>query len=409
MYDKEWPKRLVVFDYLGIFETTKGPVARSDNESTELKVYMGDLLTSQQLQRSAHYHSSFLDANEEIVKQSALTMRVEFFFKSQSELSALVNFMMATQQTSRISTTKISPVMPQSVFSRFNLANKVKNDNILVSAKNIIDVMPSANVCIHYSLKYNSQKTVNQSFAYFSGFLTKAENMGVAEVMIVSGSGDKKAFNAVTCLQMLRDSEKCSTPVDIAIAFNPYFPDPKSRSIEINRLHEKLASGMVSSIYLQFGSDMTLLKEGLTEVQNALDTYEKLDILKRKNPKDIKVIGSVMIPSKVLLARMKFRPWNGVFLSESFLSDVPTAEKIVLEMLATYRSFGVEPLIETAFKTDNDANYVLRLLADRNDTSSDFDAVVSTQVPVQEKMTAAISIPFTEYANDPPRKRKTIL
>lgn len=335
-------------------------------------------------------------------------MRVEFFFKAQSELSALVNFLMAYQQTS---TTKISPLMPQFKFSRFNLANKVKNDNLLVSAKNIINVMPSANVCVHYSLKYNSRKSVDQSFAYFNGFLTEAEGLGVAEVMIISGSGDKKEFNTVSCLQMLRDSDKCLTPVDIAIAFNPYFPDPNSRLVEVSRLNAKLATGMVSSIYLQFGSDMALLKEGLNEVQHALDTYEKSSTQKRKNAKEIKVVGSVMIPSKVLLARMRFRPWNGVFLSETFLSDVPTAEKIVLEMLSTYRLFGVEPLVETAFKTDHDASHVLSFLADKNVIQDDFDATELSLKPVYVqgvKMSSMTTKSAVETGTDLPKKRKTV-
>lgn len=117
-------------------------------------------------------------------------MRVEFFFKAQSELSSLVNFMQAYQQP----LLGASKLQSQSIFNRFNLANKVKNDNLLPSAKNIIDLMPSANVCIHYSLKYNNMKSVDQSFAYFEGFLKKAEAIGVSEVMILSGSGEKKAL-----------------------------------------------------------------------------------------------------------------------------------------------------------------------------------------------------------------------
>jgi hypothetical protein len=121
-------------------------------------------------------------------------MRVEFFFKAQSELSSLVNFMQAYRPVLAPSALGTSKIPSQSIFNRFNLANKVKNDCLLPSAKNIIDVMPSANVCIHYSLKYNSQKSVDQSFAYFEGFLSKAEAIGVSEIMIISGSGDKKAL-----------------------------------------------------------------------------------------------------------------------------------------------------------------------------------------------------------------------
>jgi hypothetical protein len=55
-----------------------------------------------------------------------------------------------------------------------------------------------------------------------------------------------------------------------------------------------------------------------------------------------------------------------VFLSETFLSDVSVAENIVKEMLQIYREFEVEPLVETAFKTNSDAAHILGLLNQDN-------------------------------------------
>lgn len=330
-------------------------------------------------------------------------MRIEFFFKAQSELSALVNFMGAYQQSTIVSPSKISTSAAPLIFSRFNLANKVKNDNLLVSAKNIINIIPAANVCVHYSLKYNTQKSVDQSFSYFNGFLSKAEQMGVAEILIISGSGDKKALNTVSCLQMLRESENHATNVDIAVAFNPYFPDAKNRSIEVDRLSAKLATGMVSTIYLQFGSDISLLKEGLTAINKALESYGASDTkLKRMNAKEIKVIGSVMIPSKQLLARMKFRPWNGVYLSENFLSGVTAAETIVLEMLDIYRDFNVEPLVETAFKNDAEASHILGILSGVRNCE---DKLKSGD-GIQDMVLTASSPTLLETAHTAPKRRK---
>lgn len=116
--------------------------------------------------------------------------------------------------------------------------------------------------------------------------------------------------STVSCLEMLRKSDSCTTKIDIAVAFNPYFPDPKNRKVEIDRLHAKLNTGMVDIVYLQFGSDINHLKEGLIALKDAISTYnKKKNIVKGREEKEIKVIGSIMIPSKVLLARMKFRPW----------------------------------------------------------------------------------------------------
>jgi hypothetical protein len=55
-----------------------------------------------------------------------------------------------------------------------------------------------------------------------------------------------------------------------------------------------------------------------------------------------------------------------VFLSETFLSDVCVAEDIVKEMLQIYHEFEVEPLVETAFKTNSDAAHILALLNQDN-------------------------------------------
>jgi hypothetical protein len=337
-------------------------------------------------------------------------MRVEFFFKAQSELSALVNFMGAYQQSTAVNpsslASKVSTSAVPTIFNRFNLANKLKNDNLLASAKNIINIMPAANVCVHYSLKYNTQKSVEQSFSYFNGFLSKAEQMGVAEILVISGSGDKKALNTVSCLQMLRESENHATNVNIAVAFNPYFPDDKNRSVEVDRLSAKLATGMVSTIYLQFGSDTSLLKEGLIAINKALESYGASDDkLKRANFKEVKVIGSVMIPSKQLLARMKFRPWNGVYLSETFLGGVPAAEGIVLEMLDIYRDFGVEPLVETAFKNDSEASHILSLLSGANY----FENMVESDDCVPDEVLTSTPSLLPDQAHAVPKRRKRIM
>lgn len=45
------------------------------------------------------------------------------------------------------------------------------------------------------------------------------------------------------------------------------------------------------------------------------------------------LLGSVLLPTPRLLAQMRFRPWNGVFLSEQYLSGVPEAEAITWQLL----------------------------------------------------------------------------
>ena len=48
-----------------------------------------------------------------------------------------------------------------------------------------------------------------------------------------------------------------------------------------------------------------------------------------------------------LLAQMKYRPWNGVFLSDEYLSGIDAAEDITASILKLYHQYGVKPLIES--------------------------------------------------------------
>ena len=44
---------------------------------------------------------------------------------------------------------------------------------------------------------------------------------------------------------------------------------------------------------------------------------------------------------------MRYRPWNGVFLSEEYLSGLDAAEGITKSVLKIYSRYGVVPLVES--------------------------------------------------------------
>ncbi len=58
---------------------------------------------------------------------------------------------------------------------------------------------------------------------------------------------------------------------------------------------------------------------------------------------------------------MKFRPWNGVFLSEDYLSSVEKAEEITLEILSIYANHGVVPLLESNIQKVDELRHALDL------------------------------------------------
>ena len=59
---------------------------------------------------------------------------------------------------------------------------------------------------------------------------------------------------------------------------------------------------------------------------------------------------------------MKFRPWNGVFLSDEYLSSTEAAARITKELLGCYKQHGVIPLLETALHSTQDLRAATDLL-----------------------------------------------
>ena len=216
-------------------------------------------------------------------------MRIELFFKTTAQFSSLLDVL--KEQNLR------DPINYQS----FNLPNKVRNENLIPYADKIIKSIPSADVSIHYSLKNNKFKMLSESVNHFKAMLSESEACGVHEVLLVSGSGEKKLINAVTCLQELQRQEY-KTNIRLAVAYNPYFFTDEEMIIEQERLRQKLDTGLISTVYFQFGSELALLHKSSDYLVNT--------IIPQYSHK-VNVIGSIFLPSKQLLNRMKFRPWKG--------------------------------------------------------------------------------------------------
>jgi len=65
-----------------------------------------------------------------------------------------------------------------------------------------------------------------------------------------------------------------------------------------------------------------------------------------RDPRRLKVVGSMLLPTKQLLAQTSCRGWEGTFLSEEYLSCTEQAEAITKQILAIYARYGVELLVE---------------------------------------------------------------
>lgn len=256
--------------------------------------------------------------------------RLELFFKSAEELK-----------------TKTIPFLQAQQFSRLNLTNKTKNDNLIQSTELIAQALPHADMCIHYSLKWNYNGGQEQAFQQLQDFLQAlGQQKCKASVLLVSGGGKKKKLDTVQALSMLKGEQ----PVPIHVAFNPYFPLAAEAKLERERLQQKLASGLVSGVWLQTGSEVAKLQSGLEFLRGQAAS------------RHLPIYGSIFLPTKKLLAQMKYRPWNGVFLSDEYLSSVEAATRLTQELLCIYKAFQVVPLLESALRTEADVRSACSLL-----------------------------------------------
>lgn len=98
------------------------------------------------------------------------------------------------------------------------------------------------------------------------------------------------------------------------------------------------------------------LKEGLALCQELFEEYPAPE---GGSPT---IHGSVFVPGKRLLAQMRFRPWNGVFLSEAYLSGVDAAMDCTRQLLTVYAQHGVVPLVESAVRNEAELQALTALL-----------------------------------------------
>jgi len=93
-------------------------------------------------------------------------MRFELFFKTSAELSLLLR------------NTKCLDIKPY----KFNLPNKIKNErkDLLKSASIIQDEfgkgVENLDICIHYSMKNNKSKSVEESLDMITSFLQQSNS-----------------------------------------------------------------------------------------------------------------------------------------------------------------------------------------------------------------------------------------
>tara|TARA_Y100000589_G_C27194309_1_gene646089 strand:- start:335 stop:1162 length:828 start_codon:yes stop_codon:yes gene_type:complete len=209
-------------------------------------------------------------------------------------------------------------------------------------------------IIYHYSLYHQFSKNKSVSYSNLLNFLDKCNRYSKNEVLIVSGSKKRNNFEVVDILNDLKFD--LSKDFKFGIAYNPYFRENSLQILERQRLLSKLNSGFIKSIWLQFGSDLYALENQLRFLDNNFNFSSDIE-------NSVKIYGSVFIPSKQFLARFKFRPWRGVFLSNDYLNSIDKSIDITKGLLSIYLKNNIFPLIETECSSNKQLNEVKKFIS----------------------------------------------
>ena len=188
------------------------------------------------------------------------------------------------------------------------------------------------NVVYHYSLYHQYSKNRDISYCLLRDFVNKCNSNNNQEILLISGTNKKKNFNVI---DVLRDFKNENLDINLGIAYNPYLNKYFNVSSERERYCKKISSGLIKSIWFQFGTDIKILEREFNYLKNN-ETYNKVNFF-----------GSLFIPSRQFIARFKYRPWKGVYISEKYLNSHQDFYKFSKDLFDFYISNEIVPLIET--------------------------------------------------------------
>ena len=199
-------------------------------------------------------------------------------------------------------------------------------------------------VIYHYSLFHQYTKNKEKSYLEFLYFVNKLNFYKNKEVLLVSGSNKKKNFDVLNVMNTLSKEENLK--INIGVAYNPYLANYFNDKSERERIEKKISSGLIKSIWLQFGTDINLLEQEI----DFLKKFLLSNSLKNKN-QNIKFFGSLLIPSRQFIARFNFRPWKEVYISKNYLYSLEKFHDFTNKLISFYLEKNICPVIENEFSS----------------------------------------------------------
>ena len=233
--------------------------------------------------------------------------------------------------------------------------NEIKNINIPCKGSIKKDFLNSTikylsknhqefNLTYHYSLYHQYSQNKEKSYQHLLSFLKNSNSNRNYEILLVSGSNKKKNFDAINVLNKIKEEKNLK--VKLGIAYNPYLEKYYKDILERERFHKKFSSGLINSIWFQYGTDIKVLQDEMAFLKK-VTKHEKINLF-----------GSLLIPSKQFIARFKFRPWKGVYISEKYISSLEDFCGFTKDLVFFYKNNNITPVIETDFSSREKLDFI---------------------------------------------------
>jgi hypothetical protein len=226
---------------------------------------------------------------------------------------------------------EIHNILESQNITHISLTDKNGLPSGLDVAKELWSLNSNYDFTVTYSFKNHTSKDPQQILDTFTGFLEESQSLGVKKILLVSGE-PKPKFDTLKGLEMIRETSNIiQSGTKLYCAFNPYILNPDFLEKEKLRLQEKIATGLISGVYLQIGSDVTRIPPAVEYI--------------RSLKKDLEIYGGVVVPNQRFLQNFQFRPWRGVVLNEEYLVNLDIAMVATSEILNTFEAHNIIPNI----------------------------------------------------------------
>jgi len=118
------------------------------------------------------------------------------------------------------------------------------------------------NVTNHYSLYHQYSQNKEKSYQDLLDFSKNSYSNRKYEILLLSGSNKRKNFDVIYVLNKIKEEKNLK--VQFGIAYNPYLKKYYNDTFERERLDRKLSSGLINSIWFQYGTDIKVLQNEVT-------------------------------------------------------------------------------------------------------------------------------------------------